>query len=291
MTWLYQYKIASCVVQIDSDTDACHKDMQKFLCLYERVEHAKADIIFSVRKVDMGYAFVFSLPSGYEEVLWQSKDAREISAALETHLYTRLIQLLDSKDMISIHSSVLNINDVAIMFAGVSGAGKSSICTAALLDKAAYLSDEFTLLDAQGLVHPFPRPMQWEHPEHPAFERQDILDTGLIDAAIFDFPAATGDMARCHLWYPKQVQRKALPLRYIVLHQYRSDIKETKLFEIPRHEALASLPEHLHIQHGLAKDLPKLNQRIPQACQYYRLYFPDVKQAWKVMKEEVLQSA
>ena len=290
MTWLYQYKIASCVVQIDSDTEACHQDMQKFLCLYEKVEHARADLTFSVRKVDVGYTFVLGVSGGYEEVLWQSADAREISAALEIHLYTQVIQLLDSQNIISIHSSVVNIQDEAIMFAGVSGAGKSSMCTAALLDKASYLSDEFTLLDSQGFVHPFPRPMQWEFLEHPAFERKDILDTGLIHADFFDFPAATGETARCHLWHPKHVQREALPLRYIVLHQYRAGLKETELVEIPRHEALVSLPEHLHVQHGLAKDLPKLNQRISKDCKYYRLHFSNVKQAWKMMKEEVLQS-
>ncbi len=291
MTWLYQYKIASCVVQIDSDTDACHQDMQKFLCLYEKVEYVSADMTFSIRKIDDAYTFVFILPNGHEEVLWTSKDVREVSAALEIHLYTRLVQFLDSKDIVSIHSSVLNINDAAIMFAGVSGAGKSSICTAGLLDSHIYLSDEFTLLDNNGYVLPFPRPMQWEHPTHPAFDGGDIEKTGLIKADYFDFPAATGGIARCHLWHPKHVQRECLPLKFVVLHQYQEDLNGVQCFEIARHEALLALPEHIHVQYGLAKDLPRLNQRIDASCKFYRLHFSDVHQAWQTIKQQVLAEA
>ncbi len=291
MTWLYQYEIASCVAQIDSDSEACHQDMQKFLCLYEAVEGCVADLIFSVRKLDDGYRFVFVSSDGHEEVLWESKDAREITAALEIHLYSKLVQWLDKNNIVSIHSSVLNINDKAIMFAGVSGAGKSSICTAGLLDGAAYLSDEFTLLDKHGFVFPFPRPMQWERPTHPAFDRTNIEASGLIQANYFDFPAATGGTARCHLWHPKYIQREALPLKFVVLHQYQADLNGVQCVEIPRHEALMDLPEHLHVQHGLAKDLPRLNQRIDTSCKFYRLNFSDVHQAWQIIKKQVLMDA
>ena len=288
MAWSYQYKIAGCVVDISSDSDACEHDMQKFLCLYKGVEGSRADLSFVVRNVGSGLSFVFISSEGDEEKLWVSDDAREITAALEIHLYSQLVQWLDKKNIVSIHSSVLNINDTALMFAGVSGAGKSSICTAGLLNDAAYLSDEFTLLDKDGFVHPFPRPMQWEHATHPAFDREAIEATGLIRADHFDFPAATGEEVRCHLWVPKHVQPENLPLRTVVLHQYKDDIEQVCLEKIARHEALSALPEHLHVQHGLATDLPKLNQRIPKDCQFYRLTFPDVHQAWATIKAAVV---
>ena len=286
MAWLYQYLIAGCVIQVDSDSEACQQDMQKFLCLYQPVQGCQPDLRFSITKHQGNYTFSLMV-QGVKQELWRSDDEAEVTAALEIHLYTQIIQYLDRQHIMSVHASAVNIQDKAIMFAGVSGAGKSSICTAALLDKAYYLSDEFALLDAQGFLHPFPRPMQWEHPEHPAFKRKDILDTGLIHADAFDFPAATGETVRCHLWHPRHIQRKPLPLCCIVLHQYKADLRETELVEIPRHEVLASLPQHLHIQHGLAKDLPRLNQRVPKRCRYYRLYFSNVKQAWLAIKKEV----
>ncbi|MDQ7003478.1 MAG: hypothetical protein Q9N67_00545 [Ghiorsea sp.] len=286
MVWSYQYLIADVVVQVESDSVACETGMQKFLCLYEPVQGKNADLIFRIRHQDQ--QFVFTLHANHaEEVLWMSDDADEVTAALEIHLYSKLVQFLNMKNILSIHSAVLHIDGAAIMFAGVSGAGKSSMCTAALLDGAAYLSDEFTLLDADGFVHPFPRPMQWEHPLHPAFDRNAIEKTGLMRADYFDFPDAQGNTARCHLWYPTSIQRQPLLLTMIVLHQYKADIASVECFEIPRFEGLSALPEHLHMQYGMAIDLPKLNQRIDKSCKFYRLHFPNVTDAWQVMKAKI----
>ena len=287
MFWSYQYLIANAVVQVESDSASCEHDMQKFLCLYEAVQGQNADLIFRVQFLEKKFVFTLHTEDA-EEVLWMSEDAAEVSAALEINLYNKLVQYLNAKDIVSVHSAVLNINDKAIMFAGVSGAGKSSICTAGLLDGAAYLSDEFTLLDSRGFVHPFPRPMQWEFPTHPAFDRDEIEKSGLIDADYFDFPDAQGQPARCHLWHPKHIQRQPLPLTTVVLHQYKADISSVECFEIPRFEALSALPEHLHMQYGMAKDLPRLNQRIDKECKFYRLHFPDVLEAWKTVKRKVV---
>lgn len=287
MAWLYQYRIAGCVIQIDSDSDICERDMQKFLCLYEATQEKLPDLRFSIQADDALFSFVFVDASGAKHMLWQSADATEITASLETHLYTRLVQYLDEQDILSVHASVAKIEGEAIMFAGVSGAGKSSMCTAALLDGSTYLSDEFTLIDHQGMVHPFPRPMQWEHPEHPAFKREAIEATGLIHADYFDFLAATGEIQRCHLWHPQHIQRQPIPLKYIVLHQYDASVEGIEMMKIPRYEALSALPEHLHLHHGLAKDLPRLNQRISKDCQCYRLRFSNVHQAWQAIKKEV----
>jgi len=274
------------VVRIASDLNICWQDMRKFLCLYDKANQSP-DLSFGIRQHGKAYAFVFLPRTGQEEMLWLSDDTREITAALEIHLYSKLVQWLDNHNIISIHASVLNINNTAIMFAGMSGTGKSSICTAGLLDGAVYLSDEFTLLDEQGFVYPFPRPMQWAHPTHPAFDREAIQATGLLQADYFDFPAATGEEVRCHLWLPVHVQKNKLALRAVVLHQYKADIEQVYLEKIARHQALLALPEHLHVQHGLATDLPKLNQRMPKDCLFYRLVFPDVHEAWAVIKEAV----
>jgi len=287
MSWLFECRIAGCIVQVDSDSDACKKAMLKFLCLYESVEGCLPDLRFSVIASEEKYSFVFTAQDGIQQTLWESADEDEVSAALEIHLYSRLVQFLDTQNIVSIHASVLNIHDSAIMFAGASGAGKSSLCTAALLDGSAYLSDEFTLLDKEGSVHPFPRPMQWEHPTHPAFDRDEIKKSGLIKADYFDFPAASGEITRCHLWHPKYIERKILPLQYVVLHQYQADLDAATIVSIPRHEALLELPNHLHIQHGLGKDLPRLNQRIAASCKFYKLNFPSAKDAWSVMKNEI----
>ncbi len=291
MRWSHQFNIAGLVIQVDSDSDACEQDMHKFLKLYEVVNTQPFDLRFSVVYQDDAYHFISEDKAGAQQELWVSQDAREVTAALEVHLYSQVVQLLDKLGVQSIHSSLLNVAGQAVMFAGVSGTGKSSLCTAGLLAGARYFSDEFSLLDEQGYVHPFPRPMQWEHETHPAFKRSDVEQSGHIDADYFDFPDAQGGITRCFLWHPLNVQRETLALKHIVLHQYDASLTQAKLSEIPRHEALVSLPEHLHVQRGMAKDLPMLNARIHQDCKFYRLHFPNVFQAWELIEAELNASA
>ncbi|MDX8383336.1 MAG: hypothetical protein R8M45_04585 [Ghiorsea sp.] len=290
LCWKIQCKIAHLVIQVDADSTACQQDMWKFLCLYEAVvvDERQLDLRFHISQQDGLYSFVYIAKDGSHQHLWQSTDEREISAALEIHFYSNIVQYL-YPETVSIHAAVLNIQEQAVMFAGLSGAGKSSVCTAGLLAGAAYLSDEFTLLAEDGMVFPFPRPMQWEYAEHPAFDRQHIQQTGLIAADYFDFPDSQGEVARCHIWHPQHIQRKPLPLTHIVLHQYDGSAKAAELIAIPRHEALVELPQHLHVQQGMAMDLPMLNQRIDKDCRFYRLPFSDVFAAWKLIESEATQ--
>ncbi len=286
--WSVQYLIAGTVVKVESDSKACKEDMHKFLCLYQRVTSNDIDLTFSVMQQGDSYNFVFTNKAGEQDQLWFSSDEREISAALEIHFYSQLIQYLDPV-IISMHAAALNVGDSACLFAGVSGAGKSSICTAGLLAGAKYLSDEFALLDVNGAMHPFPRPMQWEFPTHPAFDREMIQQSGLICADYFDFPDVSGDIVRCHLWHPTHVQREPLKLTCVVLHQYNGKLEKAELTAIPRHEALIELPQHLHVQRGMAKDLPMLNQRIDKGCHFYRLKFPNVFEAWALIEKEMFK--
>lgn len=47
----------------------------------------------------------------------------------------------------------------ALLLPGVSHAGKSSLVAELLRRGATYFSDEYALIDAEGLVHPYPRPL------------------------------------------------------------------------------------------------------------------------------------
>jgi len=287
MSWAYHCRIAGLVVRIDSDSAACEQDMRKFLKLYQAVEPQAFDVRLSVVSQDDGYRFVFENSLGETQDLWFSTDEREVTAALEIHLYRQVIEHLNARHIISLHAAVLNTDGKAVMFAGASGSGKSSMCTAGILAGAVYFSDEFALLDTQGCVHPFPRPMQWAVETHPAFDRSQIEASPLMDSDYFDFPDASGGETRCFLWHPTQIQRQPLPLRHMVFHQYDASLPQAVFTEIPRHEALMCLPEHLHIQRGMAKDLPMLNGRIDPSCRFYRLRFPDVFAAWRLVEQAV----
>jgi hypothetical protein len=63
-----------------------------------------------------------------------------------------------------IHAGVVAINDRALLLPGRSHVGKSTLVAALLRAGAAYGSDEFAVLDRNGLVHPYPRPLAMRAP-------------------------------------------------------------------------------------------------------------------------------
>ena len=70
-----------------------------------------------------------------------------------------------SEDFLFIHCGPVQICFQAVLLAGRSMAGKSTLVKALLDAGASYLSDEFAVIDRAGKVHPFPRPLSLRHPE------------------------------------------------------------------------------------------------------------------------------
>ncbi|HJQ44328.1 MAG TPA: hypothetical protein VJ831_14665 [Jatrophihabitantaceae bacterium] len=78
---------------------------------------------------------------------------RAVSSRLELLVCTHV------PDRIAVHAGVVAVRDRAIVLPGSSMAGKSTLVAALLELGATYFSDEFALLDDQGLVWPYPRPL------------------------------------------------------------------------------------------------------------------------------------
>ena len=78
---------------------------------------------------------------------------RAVSSRLELLVCTHL------PDRIAVHAGAVAVGGRAIVLPGSSMAGKSTLVAALLELGATYFSDEFALLDEQGLVWPYPRPM------------------------------------------------------------------------------------------------------------------------------------
>jgi len=62
-----------------------------------------------------------------------------------------------SKAFVFVHAGVVAVRGRAILLPGTSGAGKTTLVRALLGAGATYYSDEYALLDGEGLVHPYPR--------------------------------------------------------------------------------------------------------------------------------------
>lgn len=275
--WRRTFRVGDTGVTIDSSHDACTAMLEPLCRLYADSAmvpalHFRIEAHHGLIRLDLN-----------DTTLWQGTDAGEIVAGFEVHLYQQLLAAL-IPDFLSLHAGCVDLHGQACLFAAVSGAGKSSLTTAAVLDGAAYLSDEFALLGANGGISPFPRPLQWGKLRHPAFRHAEMLAGG-ISKAMFRFPDRHGKTITTLLWLPARVRREPLPLGMVVLPQYHRDAPRSELAPIRRGEAMMELPRHLHHQMPPEIMLQEMNRRMPADTRFYRLRFSDARAAWRALRD------
>ena len=66
---------------------------------------------------------------------------------------------LHAPDHVFVHAGVVGVEEHAIVLPGRSFAGKTTLVAALVQAGAEYWSDEYAVLDADGLVHPYPKPL------------------------------------------------------------------------------------------------------------------------------------
>ena len=87
------------------------------------------------------------------------------SAPRADQLLRELIDCLDSgfvegvRNLSAVHAGAVLVGDRALVFPGASHAGKSALVAELLRQGAICFSDEYALIDSEGLVHAYPRPL------------------------------------------------------------------------------------------------------------------------------------
>jgi len=274
----WRLTIGTTSVEVGCDVPACIPMLDAILQPYQRTQQSP-DIVFHIQQKDEGMTLTAD-----GELLWYGHDAAETAAGFEVHLYSRLLALLQPA-CLSIHAAAVRIGEAAVCLAGISGAGKSSLCTAALLDGNRYLSDEFSLLDNQGRIVPFPRPLQWGKQRHPAFTHAAMKAAG-FGKFRFIFPDYRGRMIGNLLWFPPQVERQPLPLAAIIFPTYRPDAV-TVPTPVLRSQALMEIATHMHHRLPPAELIRELNRRIPPDTRFLKLPFHDARQGWDAVKAAI----
>jgi hypothetical protein len=66
---------------------------------------------------------------------------------------------LHAPELIFVHAGVVALGDRLLVIPGMSFSGKTTLVAELVRRGATYYSDEYALLDADGLVHPYPRPL------------------------------------------------------------------------------------------------------------------------------------
>lgn len=285
--WRFTFRIAHLVIQVEGDANACCTAVRDLTSLFASSHgNTGPNLAFRLEQQPSGEITLFQ----GEAPLWQSSDAGEAVAALEWYLYGESVRLLAPK-LVSLHAAAVSCgpkSEKTLLIAGHSGAGKSSLATCALLAGCRYLSDEFSLLDEKGYIHPFPRPLQWDRNRHPAFRHDQLTAGGLFRKRRYRFPDAEGNIRISLLWLPANVAHDALPAAAIILPRFDKAFRSPALEEVPRSQALMELAHESHRDIPLRDEIRELHQRLPAGIPCYRLSFSDVHAAWRILQEQML---
>jgi len=273
--WKRQVSIAHIHVGIECETSGCVQGIADLTALFPLSRQSAPDMLFSIKPSAGMLQLTWD-----DTLLWQGKDAGEMVAAFEYEFYNRVVGAL-YPPLLSLHACTVSLNDTCITCAGISGAGKSSLCTEALLQGASYFSDEFTLLDEAGYITPFPRPLQWGLETHPAFPHADMHDSGIFEEACYAFPDQQGKLVTSLLWHPKHLASEPEPMRIVLLPQYDGTAPAATLTPLRRSQGVMELAAHVHHNIPPAERIRRLHERIPKQATFYRLPFSDVHAAWK----------
>jgi hypothetical protein len=68
--------------------------------------------------------------------------------------------------LVFVHAGVVTVEGRAIVLPASNFAGKSTLVAALVRAGATYYSDEFAVLDADGCIRPYPRPLSLREPDH-----------------------------------------------------------------------------------------------------------------------------
>ncbi len=85
---------------------------------------------------------------------------------------------LHAPDHVFVHAGVVGVGEHAIVLPGRSFAGKTTLVAALVQTGAEYWSDEYAVLDREGLVHPYPKPLSVRIGDTRETEEQPVESLG-----------------------------------------------------------------------------------------------------------------
>jgi hypothetical protein len=111
-----------------------------------------------------------------ERSIAEPSDLRLALGILDAEL--RMYIALHAPDHVFVHAGVVGVEDRAIVLPGRSFAGKTTLVAALVQAGAEYWSDEYAVLDADGLVHPYPKPLSVRINDTPETDEQSVESLG-----------------------------------------------------------------------------------------------------------------
>lgn len=137
----------------------------------------------------------FSLLYGGLEQLLRTFDDEQVYATLESNIRLRVAEA--ARRRLFIHAGAVGWKGQAIIIPGRSYSGKTTLVAELVQRGATYYSDEYAVLDAKGLVHPYLKPLS-------------IRESGAQDQTDYSVEELGGKSGR-----------KPLPVGIVVISDYK----------------------------------------------------------------------
>ena len=127
----------------------------------------------------------FAVSSGPDDTVQVTLDGSSLAdrADLDVGLglldaQVRAFVALHAPEHIFVHAGVVGVDDRAVLLPGYSFAGKTTLVAELVRAGATYYSDEYAVLDAEGLVHPYAKPLSVRMGSSRGTEEQPVESLG-----------------------------------------------------------------------------------------------------------------
>ena len=144
-----------CNIRVQAECQEARTVLERYILpTLPRIERAEERSDVFVRVVQAGDQFLLTV----DDVLVATMDrALALVLPLIRVLDDAVIQHLTS--LRAVHAGTVLLGGSALLLPGSTHAGKSSLVAELLRRGATYFSDEYALIDLEGRVHPYPRPL------------------------------------------------------------------------------------------------------------------------------------
>jgi hypothetical protein len=149
----FDLRVFNCSIRVETDCIEAHAVLQRYIFpSLPRVANAVGKPDISIRVIQVA-----------DQLQLLADDVVVASAREAIQLVPDLIRTLDDAVVPrlttarAIHAGAVLWRERALLLPGSTHAGKSSLVTELLRRGATYLSDEYAVIDSEGLVHPYPR--------------------------------------------------------------------------------------------------------------------------------------
>ncbi len=144
-----------------------------------------------------------------ERTIFRSLTPEPLLDRLRAYLILRAAE--HAPHLLFVHAGVVAVHGKALLLPGRSLTGKSTLVAELVRQGATYYSDEFALIDREGLIHPYAQPLQMRQPGSPGVPRNlvqraiPVADLGGV-AGTQPIPLGLIAFTRFHpkaVWRPK----------------------------------------------------------------------------------------